>query len=247
MLFGWDTSLWMFVAGTCAVAGIVRGFTGFGFPLIVVTAASLVIAPADIVPIALILDILAGLRLLPHVHADVDRRGTALLIVAAAPMIPIGAYLLASVDPDNMRLAIGVMVLLTVIGITRGLALSRPPGSLLLGMTGVVSGFLSGIAGMPGPPVILLYLSSPLPVATLRATAVAFFLFTDVIALVAMAYYGLIEADVLWRAVVLAPLVEIAVFGGRKLYGFAEPSLVKRAALVLLAILAVSAITKSLL
>ncbi|NQW08630.1 MAG: sulfite exporter TauE/SafE family protein [Alphaproteobacteria bacterium] len=246
MLLGWDASLWAFVAGACVVAGVVRGFTGFGFPLIVVTASSLVIAPAEIVPIALLLDILAGLRLLPHVRADVDRRGATLLILSAAPMIPIGAYLLASIDPDVMRLAIGIMVLIAVIALARGLALSRPPNAPLLSLTGVVAGFLSGVAGMPGPPVILLYLSSPLPVATLRATAIAFFLFTDVVALLAMSYYGLIGVELLWRAAVLAPLVEVAVFAGRKLYGVAEPSMVKQAALVLLALLAASAIARSM-
>lgn len=247
MLFGWDANLWAFVAGACGVAGIVRGFTGFGFPLIVVTGSSLVVAPAEIVPVALVLDILASLRLLPHVQEDVDRRGALFLSLSAIPLIPVGAYLLAAIDPETMRLAIGVVVLLAVLGIARGFVLSRAPGPLPLSVTGAAAGFLSGIAGMPGPPVILLYLSSPLPVATLRATAVVFFLLTDVVALAALAFYGLIAMDLLWRVLILAPVVEIAVLGGRKLYGIVEPKWVKRAALALLAVLAISAIAKSLL
>jgi hypothetical protein len=35
---------------------------------------------------------------------------------------------------------------------------------------------LSGSGGIPGPPIILLHLSSPLPMVTTRATTVAFFL-----------------------------------------------------------------------
>ena len=60
VFLGWSAPIWMAVVGACIVAGVVRGFTGFGFPLIVVTATSLVIAPVEIVPIALLLDILAG-------------------------------------------------------------------------------------------------------------------------------------------------------------------------------------------
>ncbi len=245
-LFGWSAGIWALVAGICFVAGVVRGFTGFGFPLIVVTASSLFLAPVAIVPIALLLDILAGVRMLPAVRSDVDRRGALILILAAAPAIPLGAWLLASIDTDTMRLAIGIVVLIAVVSIAKGLSLVRPPGTALLGGTGVVAGLMSGAMGMPGPPVILLYLSSPLPVATLRATAVAFFLFTDLVAMAALMGFGVLDTVVFWQALLLAPVVEIAVLVGRRLYGVTDPSMVKRAALVLLTVLAVVAIGKAL-
>ena len=243
---GWDLGIWAFVAAACLVAGVVRGFTGFGFPLIVVTATSLVVAPVEVVPIALLLDILASVRMLPSVRADIDRRGALIMLVAAVPAIPVGAWLLASIDAETMRLAIGIVVLAAVVCIARGLSLSRPPGTALLGSTGAAAGLLSGTMGMPGPPVILLYLSSPLPVATLRATAVTFFLFTDLVAMAALVAFGVVGTTVLLQALILAPVVEVAVLAGRRLYGIAEPAMVKRAALVLLTGLAVVAIAKSL-
>jgi len=244
---GWDALIWVAVVAACTVAGVVRGFTGFGFPLIVVTATSLVVAPIEIVPIALLLDILAGVRMLPSVHREVDRKGVTFLVLGAVPAIPVGAWLLASLHPETTRFAIGVIVLIAVIVIARGYRMTRPPGSPLLAGTGVAAGFLSGTMGMPGPPVILLYLSSPLPVATLRATSVAFFLFTDLVSLAAMIWFAIVDETVLWRALVLVPVVEIAVLVGRRLYGVADPAYVKRAALVLLAILAVVAIGKSII
>lgn len=244
---GWDAPIWAAVVAACVVAGVVRGFTGFGFPLIVVTATSLIVAPVEIVPIALLLDILAGVRMLPSVRSDVDRRGVSFLVLGAIPAIPLGAWLLSALDAETMRLAIGVMVLIAVLIIARGFRMTRPPAAPLLAGTGVAAGFLSGTMGMPGPPVILLYLSSPLPVATLRATSVAFFLVTDLIALGAMLWFGIVDASVGWRALVLAPVVELSVLAGRRLYGIADPAHVKRAALVLLTVLAVVAIAKSLL
>ncbi|MDF1794894.1 MAG: hypothetical protein P1U88_23510, partial [Thalassobaculaceae bacterium] len=82
---GWDAPIWAAVVAACIVAGVVRGFTGFGFPLIVVTSTSLVIAPVEIVPIALLLDILAGVRMLPSVRHEVDRRGVSFLMLGAIP------------------------------------------------------------------------------------------------------------------------------------------------------------------
>lgn len=247
VFLGWQAPIWAAVVGACIVAGVVRGFTGFGFPLIVVTSTSLVIAPVEIVPIALLLDILAGVRMLPSVRHDVDRRGVCFLVLGALPAIPLGAWLLSSLDAETMRLAIGVMVLIAVLIIARGFQMARPPAPPLLTGTGMAAGFLSGTMGMPGPPVILLYLSSPLPVATLRATSIAFFLFSDLAALAAMLWFGIITETVGWRALVLAPIVELAVLAGRHLYGIADPGHVKRAALVLLTVLAVVAIAKSLL
>lgn len=247
MLLGWTAEVWALAAAASLVAGTVRGFTGFGFALILVTAVSVLAPPAEIVPISLVLDIFAGLRLLPHVRHDIDRRGSALMILAALPAIPLGALALAALDEDSMRLGIGVAVLVATVAIAAGLGLKRAPGTGLKLATGATMGLLSGSAGIPGPPVILLYLSSPLPAATLRATAVAVFLVTDLVSVAVMASYGLVTGDLLLRCLILVPLVEASVYLGRRLYGVAPEDSVKRAALLLLGGLAVVAIARAAL
>ena len=247
MLFGWSLEIWLLTGAVCVLAGAVRGFTGFGLALILVMAAALWMPPAQIVPIALILDLFAGIRMLPHVHRDIDRPGVALMTLGAVPAIPVGIYLLAVVPEPTMRLAIGVVVLAAVIAIAAGLGLKQVPGRGLKVTTGVFVGLLTGAAGIPGPPVILLYLSSPLPAAMLRAMAVALFLATDTLSLIGMSWAGLIKAETLWRCLLLAPLVEVGVLIGRRLYGVADPVQVKRAALALLAVLAIVAIARALL
>lgn len=247
MLLGWTAEVWALAGIAALVAGVVRGFTGFGFALILVTAVSVLAPPAEIVPISLVLDIFAGLRLLPHVHHDIDRRGSALMVLGALPAIPIGALALSALHEDHMRLGIGVAVLLATLAIAAGIGLRRPPGGALKLVTGVAMGLMSGSAGIPGPPVILLYLSSPLPAATLRATAVAVFLVTDLAALAVMGAYGLVTGDLLLRCLILVPVVEAAVWLGRRLYGRAAESTVRRAALVLLFLLAVVAIGRATL
>lgn len=247
MLLGWSVEVWALAAAAALVAGVVRGYTGFGFALILVTAGSVLAPPADIVPISVVLDLFAGFRLLPHVRGEVDRRGAALMVLGALPAIPLGAMALAVLDEDAMRLGIGVAVLLATAAIASGVGLKRVPGTGLKLGTGVAMGLLSGSAGIPGPPIILLYLSSPLPVGMLRATAVAVFLAIDLIALATMTAYGLVGAELLLRCLLLAPLVEVAQRLGHRLYGFADPAAVKRAALVLLAALAVVAIARATL
>ncbi|MEQ9331671.1 sulfite exporter TauE/SafE family protein [Thalassobaculum sp.] len=246
-LLGWPAEVWALAAAASLVAGVVRGYTGFGFALILVTTVSVLAAPGEIVAFSGVVDIFASLRMLPHVHRDVDRRGCLLMLAGALPAIPIGALALAGFSEDAMRLAIGVAVLAATLAIAAGIGLRRVPGTGLKLATGVTMGLMSGAAGIPGPPVILLYLSSPLPAATLRATAVAVFLAVDLIALVTMTAYGLVTADVLLHCLVLAPLVEGAVYLGRRLYGTADETSVKRAALALLAVMALVAIIRATL
>jgi uncharacterized protein len=247
MLFGWTLEIWVLAAVASLVAGVMRGFTGFGFALILVTAVTVLAPPSDIVPVSLLLDIFAGIRMLPHVHADIDRRGSVLMVLGALPAIPLGALALSALSDDAMRLGIGVAVLIATLAIAAGIGLKRVPGTGLKLATGATMGLLSGAAGIPGPPVILLYLSSPLPVATLRATAVAVFLVTDLVSVVVMGFYGLITAHLLLHCLILIPIVEGAVLLGRRLYGRADPATVKRAALVLLGTLAVVVIGRSVL
>lgn len=246
-LLGWGPGVWALAAAACLVAGVVRGFTGFGLALIVVTAVSVLAAPVEIVPIAVILDLFASIRMLPHVHRDVDRRGVALMTLGALPMIPVGVWLLAVVHEDDMRLAIGIVVLLATLAIAAGVGLRRPPGASLKIITGCAVGVMTGSAGIPGPPVILLYLSSPLPPATLRATAVAIFLVTDFAVLLLLAIKGFLTVEVLLHCLILIPVVEVAVLMGRRLHGRARPEHVKRAALALLMVLAIVAIGRVLL
>ncbi len=247
VLLGWSWEVWALAAATCLVAGVVRGYTGFGFALILVTTVSVLAPPAEVVPVSVVLDIFASVRMLPHVYRDVDRRGSALMLAGALPAIPLGALALAGFSADSMRLAIGLAVLTATVAIAAGVGLRRVPGPGLKLATGITMGLMSGGAGIPGPPVILLYLSSPLPAATLRATAVAVFLAVDLAALVTMSAYGLVTSHVLLHCLILAPVVEGAVWLGRRLYGTADEVSVKRAALGLLAVMALVAIGRATL
>ncbi len=50
---------------TVVVAGLVRGFTGFGAGLVLAPALSVLIGPARAIPVLVLLDAAAGLLLLP--------------------------------------------------------------------------------------------------------------------------------------------------------------------------------------
>jgi len=246
-LLGWDLLTWVIAVAVALVAGTVRGITGFGYALIVISGLTLVAVPIEVVPLATLLDLLAGIHMIPRVWRDVHWSGARWLGLGALIGIPLGISVLVVLDPDAMRLGISVAILISVVLIAKGVTLRSVPGRSMVFLTGGLSGFLSGSGGIPGPPVILLYLSSPLPIATTRATTVAFFLLVDTVALIGMASQDLVTMDKLLRAAVLLPVTAIGITVGSRLFHIATPTHVKNLSLVLLAALAIAGVTKVLI
>ncbi|WP_420403767.1 TSUP family transporter [Nisaea sp.] len=245
--FGWGAPIWAVAVAATLLGGIVRGFTGFGFALIVISALLLVADPVSVVPLALILDLLAGFTLLPQNYREVHWAGIRQLVLGSVIGVPAGFACLLLVEPEPMKIAIYLGILVSVLLIARGFRLASVPGNGMLAGTGVVSGFMSGAAGVPGPPMVLLYLSSPLPVSITRATGIAFFIATDILALALAAYKGLIDADMLIRSAALVPVMAAGTAIGHRLFGVTRPDLVKRAAILLLGLLAIVGIGKVLI
>ncbi len=246
LFLGWDPVVWAIGTGFCLIAGIVRGIVGFGYALIVISGLNLVAIPAEVVPLATVLDLVCGINMAPRVWREVHWQGARWLSIGALIGIPLGIALLVALDPDAMRLGISLAILISVLLIARGFSFRRVPGSPLLFLTGGMAGFLSGSGGIPGPPVILLYLSSPLPMATTRATTVALFLLVDTAALIGMASQDLVTVQTLLRSAVLVPVSFLGIAIGARLFALARPEQVKIAALWLLAALAIVGIAKVL-
>ena len=161
-------------------AAVVRGYGGFGFAMFAIVPLSLVLPPNEIVPSIFIMDIAAGINLLPGVWRDVHWRALLWLTVGCLVGTPFGVYALAHVPAAPMTLGLAVFVLIAAILLARGYALKSFPGRGVTVTTGVASGLCSGGFGMSGPPVILFFFSSPAGAAAGRASMIAFFLITDV-------------------------------------------------------------------
>jgi uncharacterized membrane protein YfcA len=130
-----------------AIAGLMRGYAGFGTAVILAPIYSVLWGPKAGVPVMLLMELIVSIQLLPSAFKDADRRVILPIGGTAALMTPLGAYVLITADGEILRRAIGAFVL--VFG---GLLLSgwRYNGSrpLPLNMAvGAVSGLLKGSTG----------------------------------------------------------------------------------------------------
>ena len=164
----------MLLAAAIAIiflAAIVRGYSGFGFSLLAITALSLLLPPAEIVPSIFLLEIAASLHLLPGIWRDIHWRSLfpwSSALASAHPLAsdvsgqcpgcphanrawPLRAHrhmpALAWLCPENHA----------------GQRCQLPPPALAAGVA-------NGAFGIGGPPVILFYFASPAGNIVGRAT-----------------------------------------------------------------------------
>ena len=229
------------------VAAIVRGFTGFGFALIVIAAVTILDVPAAVIPMVLLLDLAISLHMIPSVRRNINWTVLTPILVGATIGVPIGVALLAHLPADSMRIMIALCILTAVFVLHKGCRLETLPGPLIASLVGVAAGFLAGSVGMPGPIIVVFFLASPLAVANVRGSLVAFILMTDILTLAMMIWAGLVTELVILRAVVLLPVVLLGTALGKRLFTITDPETVRSGALLLLAVLALGALSRVLL
>ena len=224
-----------------AAAGVLRGFTGFGAGLVMVPAVSLLIGPAQAVPLVVLLDAAASVQLLPGAVRHVRWRTVAPLGVAAALTIPVGGMLLVALPAEPMKKIIGTVVLIFVVVLASGWRYRRRPTAWVGAATGATSGLLTGMAGIGGPPVILFFLAGPNPAREVRSSLICFLAITQAVAIGVFLVFGLLDLEALWRTVILSPAFLAGALLGSRLFGRVDERVFRGVALTLLALVAIAA------
>jgi uncharacterized protein len=220
------------------VAAVVRGYSGFGFSLLSIMAISLVMPPAVAVPSIFMLEILAGLPLLPGVWRLIHWRALLGLCCGALIGTPVGVYALAHAPAAPMTLALAAFVFVSAGLLARGYRLQRMPGPAAALATGTASGLANGAFGMGGPPVILFFFSSPAGVDAGRASLIAYFFLSDLIGLAWQGWHGLVAGPTVLRAALFLPPLAAGVWLGNHRFKRAAADGARRWALRLLMLLA---------
>ena len=188
------------LAATFLIAGLVRGFTGFGTALIFMPVATVFLP----LPVAITLVTVAGVvswpLMVPGAWREADRSEVAVLAAAAILTAPLGVWLLSWVAPELLRWGVAGAATLTLIALVSGWRYHGRAGWRGLGAIGATAGVLGGTTGLTGPPVILFYLAGSHGVARVRANTILFLAALDIGIIANLLARGLVG----WAALGLA-------------------------------------------
>lgn len=229
----------VFLVAAALVAALARGFSGFGGALIFVPLASAAVGPQAAAPILLVIDGVAQLALLKTAWRQADRREVAIMAAGALIGIPLGAAILARVDPMLLRWAIALLIIAMLALLVSGWRYhGRPTGTTTAGV-GFAAGILSGAVQAAGPPVVAYWLGGSSPALTVRANIILFFFCTSVVAAISYLATGLLGLDVLLLAALTAPAYALGMFVGTRMFGLASERMFRRICLALIAAAAI--------
>jgi uncharacterized protein len=227
------------------LAAIVRGFSGFGFSLLAITAISIFMPARDIVPTIFLLEVSASLNMIPSIWRDIDWRGIGLLLLGYVIALPFGIHALATVAAAPMNLALGTFVIVTSMIMLSGFRLRKVPGPAAIVATGAGSGLLNGAFGAGGPPVVLFYFATPAGAAVGRASVVAFFLMTDALGLIGLGWNGLITRQSFAQFIAWLPALLLGIFVGGLGFRQVDQAKFRRVVLIILMVLAVLTLARA--
>ena len=226
----------VFAAVTVLVAGLMRGFAGFGSAILMAPILAILMGPAHMVPLVSCLELPMGAMLFFGVRKDVDWRFVGPLSAMSMIAMPFGVWLLFSLDADLLTKIVSVIVLAFVAILISGWRYRGPrPLGLTLGIGGV-SGAMMATTSVGGPPVLLYMLASELPAARVRANIVTYYLVTGFVLITLVMIASPTGLAALVDAVLLLPIILLGSWVGSRLAGRASDRLYRAIAYAFLAI-----------
>lgn len=229
----------LLVGATALVAGLARGFSGFGGALIFTPLASALVGPRVAAPILFLIDAVAAAPLIPNAWRAADRGPVATMILGTIAGAPLGAYVLLHADPTAIRWGLSAIVLAMLALLVSGWRYPGTPTKLVTVGVGAMAGFLSGFAQMGGPPIIAYWLGGMVPGATVRANIILFFAATTVLTGVTYTVGGVLTARVLALSLAIGPAYGLGLWLGTHLFSRANEEIFRRACYGLIALAAI--------
>lgn len=225
---------WAVLALAAALAGLVRGFTGFGTAMVFLPLAALYLGPFETITAMIAMDIIGPLPAAPAALRVADRRDLRRLALGLMIGTPIGILILSAVSPDAFRYGLSIVAILLFLALVSGWRYAGQLTPRMVVGAGTVGGVFAGAVGLPGPPVILIYMASRMRVDVVRATLLLYLILADLILLALFWAFGTLVPGVLVIGALMIPIYMAMVVLGSRVFDPARERLYRGVAYLII-------------
>lgn len=231
-----DISLFdgILVAVVSFLAGIMRGYSGFGSALTIVPVVAYVFGPQLAVPAVVAIHLASSIQLLPSAFRDADWGRTGPLSIAGCLMVPAGTWVLVSQDPEILRKAISVLIIFFAIMMMRGWRYQGSVNGWVMAVVGAIGGVITGAATIGGPPVVTFLMAGPFRAAQNRASIILYFICVQSVACIMYWIAGLWVLAIVGICLLTMPPLMLGMWLGQHLFSKATEEGFRRVALLFL-------------
>ncbi|WP_336811147.1 sulfite exporter TauE/SafE family protein [Bosea sp. MMO-172] len=213
------------------LGGLVRGFTGFGFAMVFMPLASVVLGPVAALGLIWFIDLPFALPIAARSARTAEWREILPLLLTATLALPAGIWLLIWLDRETMRWVLASLVLIAVALMASGWRYhGRPTIPLSLGV-GALSGLFNGMASIGGMPLAVFWLGAQRNDRhKTRANLQAFFGVSTLISGTVLWWKGILTGGALLMAVPLFAVYGIGLWAGTHGFRLASEETFRRGA-----------------
>ena len=173
------SSGYQIILAACLLAGLVRGFSGFGTSMILMPVIAAVYSPQTAVVLVFLIDSTAAIPVVIPELRRVEWKSLLPGFAGFLVVLPLGLAVLKFGDPVVLRWSLAILIMLSVVILWSGWRYEGPRSRSIDTAIGGVSGFTGGACGLPGPPVIIYWMAARLKAAVVRANTMVFLYITD--------------------------------------------------------------------
>jgi uncharacterized membrane protein YfcA len=224
-----------FAVGVAVVAGLVRGFAGFGSAMIYMPLVSAVYEPKLAAATLLLIDSICSLPFTIQAMPHCNWREVAPVSIAGICAVPLGVTALVFIDPLILRWFISVLVLIALVSLVTGWRYRGRPTLAASLTAGALSGFGGGAVQIGAPPLLVFWLGGNNKAATVRANMMVYFIAQSTLSLALYFYNGLFNAQVITLALMIGVPFVLAFWAGARWFHGSSDGLYRRVAYAIIA------------
>ncbi len=233
--------------GIVFIAGMVRGFSGFALSALIMASLATMLPPVEILPMNFVLEAAAGLMMVRGGIKDADMRVVLGLVIMSAIGMPIGLMLTTHAPVQLTRIFALSTILILAILLFANVRPKKPDSTLILSGAGLLSGLVTGIAGVGGMVVVIYVFSLGKKARVIRASLVMYLFLSLLTSLVYYLYFELLTQTVLWRGAILIVPTIIGVVIGANLFSKAHDKMYRIFCLGLLIFISITGLLRVIL
>jgi uncharacterized membrane protein YfcA len=198
------------------VAALLQSLSGFGFAVIIMPLLSLVVGLRVAAPTVALAALTVYSINIVRYHRAIDYRELLRMGIAAALGVPLGMWLLTSMDEGVVMRIMGVMLVSYAV-----YALVRPTTNWVLSRSwaypaGFLAGCLAGAYNVPGPPVIVYGSLRQWPRDEFRAILQAIFFVGGTLVVISHLVAQRVTVEVLRLYVFALPALGLGILAGSR-------------------------------
>ena len=200
------------------IAGVSRGFTGFGSSLIMTPVYAVIFGPTVAVATALTLEVIVSVDSVTRVARIIPWSTMIPIWIAAWIAVPFGTWVLLIADADVMRRVISLIVAIMAILLMTGWRYQGHHRLVSKIIVGTMSGTLNASTSLGGPPLIFYMLMGPSTTTAARAGLIANVFVVSIPTVTILFLSGTLDNLAMWRIVVLFPFFLLATQIGNRIF-----------------------------